>query len=89
MKVQITRISIFQNAKFLSILTLPFSLIYTIIGLSVFFLGFGGELAVFFILAPIWFSIMYFIMFSIFAVIYNFLASQIGGIEFEFTEIKE
>ncbi len=89
MKTQITKISIFQNAKFLSIMILPFSLIYTIIGLSMFFWGIGGFIAIFFIFAPLWFSLMYFVMFSIFALIYNFVASKIGGIEFELTEIAD
>ena len=91
MKTQITNISIYQNAKFLAVLVLPFSFIYALIGI-IFLLTGIEELsmtAYVFISAPIWFSLIYFVIIAVGAMIYNLLASKIGGIEFELTEIKD
>jgi|TARA_B110000438_G_scaffold266413_1_gene280469 hypothetical protein len=91
MKYQITNISIWQNAKFLAVVYVPIGLIYSLIGII--FLMMDIEAlkitAIIFILAPFWLSAMVVIFHSIVATMYNFLASQIGGIEFELTEIKE
>ena len=91
MKTQITKVSIYQNAKFLAVMILPFSLIYTVIGIFLLFSApeYMMTTAIIFIFAPIWFSLMYVVTVTIIAVIYNFLASKIGGIEFELTEIKD
>ena len=90
MKTQITKVSIFQNAKFLSVLYIPISLIYVLLGLG--FIATGLDYLMFtgiiFILSPIWLTAMMYVMVAIFSVIYNFVASKIGGIEFELTEIK-
>ena len=45
--------------------------------------------SIIFILAPLWLSGMVFVFHAIMAIIYNYLASKIGGIEFELTEIKD
>ena len=88
MRTQITEVSIFQNAKFLAVLYLPIGLIYTVMGII--FLAYGIVAAgIIFILAPIWLSLMTFVMVAIFSVIYNLVASKIGGVEFELTEIRE
>jgi hypothetical protein len=91
MKTQITKVSIFQNAKFLSVLYLPIGLLYALIGLA--FIATGLDYLMFtgiiFLLAPIWLTALTYMMIAIFAVIYNFIASKIGGIEFELTEISD
>ena len=88
MRTQITEVSIFQNAKFLAVLYLPIGLIYTVMGII--FLAYGIVVAgIIFILAPIWLSLMTFVMVALFSVIYNLVASKIGGVEFELTEMRE
>jgi len=90
-KTQITKVSIFQNAKFLSFLYLPIGFIYAIIGV-IFLLIDNAALritGVIFLLAPIWLTGMMYMVTAVFAVIYNFIASKIGGFEIELTEIPE
>ena len=89
MKTQITNVSIFQNAKFMSILIAPIGLIYSLIGIFLLTIEGARFTAILFILAPIWFSLFYFVIVAIFATIYNFVSSKIGGIEFELTEIED
>ena len=89
MRTQITNVSIFQNAKFLSIFIAPFGLVYSLIGIFLLTIEGMKIIAILFILAPIWFSLLYFVMVAVFAMIYNFLSSKIGGIEFELTEIED
>ena len=89
MRTQITNVSIFQNAKLLSILVAPFGLIYSLIGIFLLTIEGMRSVAILFILAPIWFSLLYFVIVAVFATIYNFVSSKIGGIEFELTEIED
>ena len=90
MRTQITRISLYQNAKMLAILYVPVALIYSIIGLAfllmdVEYLKFTGYL---FLSAPLWLSLTVVGAHYAVAMVYNYLASKVGGFEFEFTEIK-
>jgi len=91
MKTQITKVSIFHNAKFLAVLYMPISLIYALMGLA--FIATGSDYlrvtGIIFILAPIWLTAMMYVMVAILAAFYNFVASKIGGVEFELTEMKE
>jgi len=91
MLTQVTNISIYQNGKFLAVLYFPIGLIYTLIGIL--FLLMGSDVlritGIIFIFAPLWLSGMVFVFHAIMASIYNYLASKIGGIEFELTEIKD
>ena len=91
MKTQITEVSIFQNANFLAVLYMPISLIYAIIGLFLILTGLGELifLGIIFILTPIWLTVMIYLMVAILSVYYNFVASIIGGVEFELTEMPE
>ena len=89
MRTQITNVSIFQNAKFLSILVAPFTLVYSLIGIFLLTVEGMRIIAILFILAPIWLSLLYFVTVAVFALIYNFVSSKIGGIEFELTEIED
>lgn len=91
MRIQVTEVSIFQNAKFLAVLYVPISLIYVLMGLGFIASGLDGLMfiGIIFILSPIWLTAMVYVMVAIFATIYNFLASKIGGVEFELTEIPK
>ena len=91
MKTQVTNISLYQNAKFLAVIYLPIGLIYALIGLI--FLLMDIEYlritAYVFLLGPLWMPGLVFVFHYVIATIYNYVASKIGGIEFELTEIKE
>ena len=91
MKTQITRISYYQNAKMLAILYIPVGLIYALIGVAflisgIDYLRFTGYV---FVSMPLWLSLSVVGVHYAVAGIYNFLASRIGGFEFDFTEIKD
>ncbi len=91
MKTQITRISLYQNAKMLAVIYLPIGIIYAFIGMAfilmdIEYLKVTGYI---FLLAPFWLSLMVAVAHYFVASIYNYLASKIGGFEFEFTEIKD
>ena len=91
MRVQVSRISIYQNAKFLSVIYMPIGLFYSLIGIV--FLLRGGDYfrltGVFFLLGPIWMSGLVLVTHVIMATIYNFIASKIGGVEFDITELPQ
>ena len=91
MKTQITRISFYQNAKILAILYIPVGLVYALIGVAFLFmdieyLKFTGYV---FLSMPIWLSLAVVGAHYAVAAVYNYLASKVGGFEFEFTEIKD
>ncbi len=89
MKFQITRISVLQSSKIVVALYILFGLIYSLIGIPLFF--FGGKdmqiMAVIYLLMPVLMAVLGFIFFSIFALLYNLLARFLGGVEFESKEI--
>ena len=91
MKTQITRISFYQNAKILAILYVPVGLVYALIGaafliLDVEYLKLTGYV---FLSMPLWLSLAVVGAHYAVATVYNYLASKVGGFEFEFTEIKD
>ncbi len=91
MKTQITRISFYQNAKILAILYLPVGLVYALIGVAFLlmnleYLKFTGYV---FLSMPLWLSLAVVGTHYAVAAVYNYLASKVGGFEFEFTEIKD
>tara|TARA_Y100001970_G_scaffold22993_1_gene26825 strand:- start:1230 stop:1505 length:276 start_codon:yes stop_codon:yes gene_type:complete len=90
MKTQITRISYYQNAKILAILYIPVGLVYALIGVAfllmdIEYLKFTGYV---FLSMPLWLSVAVVGAHYAVAAVYNYLASKVGGFEFEFTEIK-
>ena len=91
MLVQVSRISIYQNAKFLAVIYIPIGLIYSLIGIG--FLLSGLEYLRFtgivFLLGPFWLSGLVLVGHVIMATIYNYIASKMGGVEFELTELPE
>ena len=91
MKTQITRISFYQNAKILAILYMPIALIYSIIDLAfllmdVDYLKYTGYI---FLSMPLWLSLAVVGAHYAVAAVYNYLASKVGGFEFEFTEVED
>ena len=91
MKTQITRISFYQNAKILAILYIPVGLVYALIGaafllMDVEYLKLTGYV---FLSMPLWLSLAVVGAHYAVAAVYNYLASKVGGFEFEFTEIKD
>ncbi len=91
MKTQITKISFYQNAKILAILYIPVGLVYALIG-AVFllmdedYLRFTGYV---FLSMPLWLSLAVVGAHYAVSAVYNYLASKVGGFEFEFTEIED
>ncbi len=91
MRTQITRISYYQNAKILAILYIPVGLVYALIG-AVFllmdheYLKFTGYV---FLSMPLWLSLAVVGSHYVVAAVYNYLASKVGGFEFDFTEIED
>ena len=91
MKTQITKISFYQNAKILAILYIPVGLVYALIGavfllMDVEYLKLTGYV---FLSMPLWLSLAVVGAHYAVATVYNYLASKVGGFEFEFTEIKD
>ena len=91
MRTQITRISYYQNAKVLAILYVPIGLIYSLIGaifliMDLEYLKYTGYL---FLTMPLWLSIAVVGAHYAVASVYNFLASKVGGFEFDFTEVNK
>ena len=91
MKTQITRISFYQNAKILAILYIPVGLVYALIGaalllMDIEYLKFTGYV---FLSMPLWLSLAVVGAHYAVAAVYNYLASKVGGFEFEFTEIED
>ena len=91
MRTQITRISYYQNAKFLAILYVPIGLIYAMIGIvfllmDLEYLRYTGYV---FLSMPLWLSLAVVGAHYAVASVYNFLASKVGGFEFDFTEMKD
>jgi len=89
MKKQITRISILQSSKIITVLYVLVGLIYTIPGILM--IVFGGKelmiMGVVYCLMPVIMAIFGFIFFVIFAALYNLLAKWLGGVEFETTDV--
>ena len=87
---KITRISILQSSKVVTVLSALSGFICTLIGIPLFVLG-GEELkllAIICILGPMWYAILGFVFFAIFVAIYNLLAKKLGGFEFEVTDVN-
>jgi len=90
MRTQITRISYYQNARILAILYIPIALIYALIGVAFLltdleYLKYTGYV---FLSMPLWLSLAVVGAHYAVATVYNYLASKVGGFEFDFTEVE-
>jgi len=91
MKRQVARISILQSSKIVTALCALLGLLYSAFGLPA--VLFGDEplydFGVNYIFVPAQLAIIVFIGFVIVAALYNLLASILGGIEYEVTEVSQ
>ena len=89
MKKQLIRFSVLQSSKIMTALYFIMGFIYTLIAIPM--LIFGGDelrtMGIVYILMPVIMGILGFILFVIFAAIYNRLAKWLGGIEVEVKNI--
>jgi hypothetical protein len=90
MKKQLIRISILQSSKIATALYVLMGFIYTLIGIPMIIFGEGPIRIVGFIylLGPIIMGVVGFLIFVVFAAVYNLLAKPLGGIEVEVKNIE-
>jgi hypothetical protein len=90
MKKQITRISILQSSKIVTVLYILMGFLYTLIGIPMVIFGNANIrlVGVFYLLGPIFAGVIGFIFFVISAAIYNLLASALGGFEVEVKDVE-
>ena len=86
MKTQITRISVLQSGKIVTALYALIGCLYAVAGVWMLFFGASpsASVALFYCLMPIVLGVVGFLLFALFAFVYNALAKRLGGIEFEF-----
>jgi hypothetical protein len=89
MKKQLISISILQSSKIATSLYVVMGFIYTLIGIPMIVFGEGPFRVIGFIylLGPIIMGVVGFLIFVIFAAVYNLLARQFGGFEVEVKNI--
>lgn len=92
MKKQITRISILQSSKIVTVLYFLFGLIYWIPA-AVILAQSGGNMervmgGVLLLGMPVVMAIAGFLIFGLVCAVYNLLAKVVGGIEFEVKEVE-
>lgn len=85
MKKQITHISIHQSSKVLSVFAVLIMTIFAIIPFALYAFIKGsvllGLMALF--LAPIFYGVLFYLLYTISFWFYNFIAKHLGGIEFQ------
>lgn len=88
MKKQITRISIAQTSKVLAIMYAAFGLVHFIFGVLLMIFGKSRGAGIMLIFMPVIIAILGYLGAAFFSWIYNFIASKVGGIEFELSDIE-
>lgn len=87
MKKRISRISVLQSSKTVTILYVVLGFVYTLIGIPL--VVFGGTqfkiMGLIYCFMPVLIGVLGFVFFVIFAALYNLLARWVGGIEVEVT----
>jgi hypothetical protein len=89
MKKQLLRISILQSSKIMTALYVLMGFLYTLIGIPMIIFG-GKQLRIIgflYLLGPVFAGILGFVFFVVFAAIYNYLATRLGGFEVEIKNI--
>ena len=91
MKKQISKFSIAQTSKITALLYFFFGIPHAILGLCMLLFAEGTNriAGIAFLFMPIIMCVIGYICIAIVSFIYNFLASKVGGIEFELTDIPE
>lgn len=93
MKKQITRISILQSSKIVTLLYTFLGLIYTLIGIPLLIVGILKDqlqleiMGGIYLFGPVFMGALGFVFFVIAAAIYNLAASMVGGFEFEVRDV--
>jgi hypothetical protein len=89
MKKQLIRISILQSSKIMTALYVLMGFIYSVIAVPMIIFGAPPIriMGIFYLFMPIFMGIFGFVFFVIFAAIYNFLATKLGGVEVEIQNI--
>ena len=90
MKKQLTRISILQSSKIMTALYFVMGFLYTLVGIPMIIFGHAQMriIGIIYCFGPILFGILGFVLFVIFAALYNGLAKWLGGIEVEVTTLE-
>ena len=90
MKKQLTRISVLQSSKIMTVLYALMGFLYTLIGIPMAVFGSGHVriIGIVYSFGPILFGILGFVCFVIFAGLYNVLARRLGGVEVEVATIE-
>jgi hypothetical protein len=85
MKMQVTRISIWQSSKILTVFYFLFGFLYTLVAIPIIIFGDPKMriIGIIYLFMPIVMAIFGFIFFVVSAAMYNLLAGWLGGIEFE------
>jgi hypothetical protein len=89
MKKQILRISPHQSSKVMALIYFIFMLLLVPIGVIMLLVG-GKDRSIgfIFVFAPLIYGVTAYVMFGLFAWVYNFVAKRLGGIEFTTTETQ-
>ncbi len=86
MKTRISRISVLQTSKVVAAVYGVFGLVYIPFGFAVDSgAPAGGQLGVAWLFTPLLLAGMMFVVTALFTWLYNVVAGQVGGIEFELT----
>jgi len=90
MKKQMIRISILQSSKIMTALYVLMGFIYSLISIPMIVFGTPPIriMGIVYLFTPVVMGILGFVFFVIFAAIYNFLASKLGGVEVEIQNIE-
>lgn len=89
MKRQVSRISIHQTSKVMSLIYFVISAIFCI-PMAIFGVLSTGEMeSLFMLLAPIFYLVFGYLMIAVFAWVYNLIAASFGGVEFTIQHIEE
>lgn len=83
------RISILQSSKILTVMYILMGSIYTVIGVPMIVFGSNRVrvIGVVYLFMPVIMGILGFVIFVIFAAVYNSLAGLLGGIEVEVRDV--
>lgn len=83
MTQRIERIAVHQTAKVIGVMYGAFGLIFMPFALIAFAYseGFSPLLGVGILLAPLWYGLMVYLVVALWILLYNFVASKVGGIE--------
>ena len=93
MRQQISHVSVLQTSKIVAILYALFGLVMVPLGCVILALNTGDRaslvLGVLYLLGPVLYGVLGFILTAIGIWVYNLVAPRLGGIEFDLTEVPQ